>query len=222
MKKLASMLGCFSLTDDQRREMDKRAKLAIRDDAQRLISERIAKARIPERYSAADLNDCDQRVINFALSVEHGAHGWLLLTGENGRGKSYQACAVIRHLAKSKRVEFVTMQEILDECQDTFGKPTNISNVKDHYRNMPVLVIDDFGKENPTDWSLPVIFAVIDGRYKGLKPTIITTNMSAGQMLDHMSRKGDKTMAKSVVSRLGEAIAVEINGDDWRLRNARR
>ena len=112
------------------------------------------------------------------------------------------------------------MQGTLDECKQTFGRPESEEDVKSHYRNVPVLVLDDLGKENPTDYSLPIIFDIVDRRYTRLKPTIITTNMNAAQLLAHMSMKGDRTMAESVVSRLGTARVVEITGPDRRLRNA--
>ena len=53
-----------------------------------------------------------------------------------------------------------------------------------------------------------------------MKPTIITTNMSADQMIAHMSRKGDRTMAESVVSRLMEATMVKVEGEDRRMQRA--
>lgn len=205
------------LTDEQRREMRERAELAGRAEEARKVAERIAKARIPKRYAAASLECCHPAVAEYARRIEGGGTGWLLLTGKNGRGKTHQACAVLRHLASSRQVEFASTQRIIDECQHTFGRPESVLEVEGHYRSVSVLLIDDFGKEDPTDWSLPVIFKVIDGRYSAMKPTIITTNMSADQMIAHMSRKGDRTMAESVVSRLMEATIVKVEGEDRRM-----
>ena len=205
------------LTDEERLEMRKRAEEFDRAEKAREYAERIAKARIPVRYSRASLRDSDPAVVSYVKRIERGEREWLLLTGKNGRGKTYQACAALRYLAQFHRVEFSSTQRILDECQHTFGRPESMLEVGDHFRNIPVLVIDDFGKDDPTDWSLPLIFRVIDGRYSAMRPTIITTNMTADQMLAHMSRKGDRTMAKSVVSRLMESTIVQIEGEDRRL-----
>ena len=208
------------LTDEQRAASDREAKEAARRERMRVARQRIASAHIPPLYASASLGDCHPAVAEYASEVAEGGTGWLLLTGRNGRGKTHQACAALRHLAKTHRVEFATMQGILDECKQTFGRPESEEDVKSHYRNVPVLVLDDLGKENPTDYSLPIIFDIVDRRYTRLKPTIITTNMNAAQLLAHMSMKGDRTMAESVVSRLGTARVVEITGPDRRLRNA--
>lgn len=189
-------------------------------ERERVVRARIAGAHIPPIYTAASLDDCHPAVAEYVSEIANGGTGWLLLMGRNGRGKTHQACAVLRHLAKTYRIEFATMQGILDECKQTFGRPESEEDVKSHYRNVPVLVLDDLGKENPTDYSLPIIFDIVDRRYTRLKPTIITTNMNAAQLLAHMSIKGDRTMAESVVSRLGTARVVEIVGADRRLRNA--
>lgn len=143
----------------------------------------------------------------------------MLLTGANGRGKTHQACAVLAFLARGMRVRFCSMQGILDECKDTFGRPESMESVKRRYVAVPFLAIDDLGKEQATEWSLPLIFAILDGRYSRCRPTMFTTNMDANGLLTHLTRCGERTMADSVLSRVLTAECVRVEGEDRRRRH---
>ncbi len=224
MQKIASMLGRFknpydAMSEEERSERER----AIREEEEQVrrseYLRRLGDARIPERYKAAELADCLGEVQRYAEDVIDGGDGWMLLVGANGRGKTHQACATLRHVVRKIRGRFCTMQGILDECKDTFGRPESMESVKRRYISEPFLVIDDFGKEQATEWSLPLVFAIIDGRYNRCKPTMFTTNMDANGLLAHLMRSGERTMADSVLSRVLTAECVAVAGVDRRRRH---
>ena len=37
------------------------------------------------------------------------------------------------------------------------------------------LVLDDLGKESPTDWTLGQVFRVVNDRYENMRPVVVTT-----------------------------------------------
>lgn len=225
MPALANMLTRFRAcvpNEEARAEMNERWLAAEREAKARACMERIRAARIPERYANASLAECMGAVQAYAGDVLGGAGSWMVLQGKNGRGKTHQAAAVVRAVAREKRCMFTTMQHILDECKDTFGRPESLLTIQNRYTSVPFLVIDDFGKEQATDWSLAVIFAVIDGRYSKCRPTLFTTNMGAAELLEHLGYKGERTMAESVLSRMMDATYVEVTGADRRVRGGGR
>lgn len=83
---------------------------------------------------------------------------------------------------------------------------------------VPVLVIDDLGKESPTDWAVERLFRVVDGRYNAERPVIVTTQFERPALIRRLSRGGDSENAVALVSRLCEMCGtVRTDGPDRRL-----
>ena len=84
------------------------------------------------------------------------------------------------------------------------------------YTDCALLVIDDLGKEKPTEWALQMIYSVIDRRYNALKPIIVTTNFTASELI---KRFGDSSIGNAIVDRLFEICQyVPIEGESYRKR----
>lgn len=224
MDSLQNMQALFdSITPEMRAEMDKRAREYAEAERAKAYRERLEAAKIPEMYRLALLGRCNKSVQDWAASLMGGSERWLLLKGKNGRGKTYAACAILLEAVKQYTVEFATLQDVLDEYHAAMGSSTSVMSVEKHFVNVDVLLLDDVGKEQATDWSLPKIFQLIDKRQRRLKPTIITTNMTGQMMIDHFAARGDVTMATSLVSRLGGRALVdiiELEGEDRRMHPA--
>jgi DNA replication protein DnaC len=65
--------------------------------------------------------------------------------------------------------------------------------------SVPVLFLDDLGKEKMTDRMASVLFALIDQRTQKKLPTIITTNLTGDTLLE---RFHDKEIGAAFVARL--------------------
>ena len=65
--------------------------------------------------------------------------------------------------------------------------------------NVPLLYLDDLGKEKMTDRMASVMFALIDQRTQFKRSTIITTNLTGDQLLE---RFHDKEIGNAFVARL--------------------
>ena len=84
--------------------------------------------------------------------------------------------------------------------------------------NVPILIIDDMGKEPPSDWVLSRLFAVINARYDKMLPTIITTNYEKSALVERMGKHGDHDTAEAMVSRICEMCElIKLTGEDRRL-----
>lgn len=98
----------------------------------------------------------------------------LLLYGAVGTGKSYGAACIANALIAQRIPAFMSnFSGILNGMGETFEKNSYISSLMRY----PLLILDDFGVERSTEYSLEQIFNVIDSRYRTGKPLIVTTNL---------------------------------------------
>lgn len=107
------------------------------------------------------------------------------------------------------------MGRILDEIKAGFADDTDPLPT---YAGVPMLMLDDLGKESPTDFALERLFALVDQRYSRMLPTLVTTQY-APQVLGHrLSKNGELDTAIAVVSRLRQnALMIELKGPDKRM-----
>lgn len=72
-------------------------------------------------------------------------------------------------------------------------------------KNHQVLVLDDMGKENMTQFMTSQIYSLINHRYNRLLPTIFTSNYSIEKLTERLApTKSDAITAKSITSRIQE------------------
>ncbi|MGI6065724.1 MAG: ATP-binding protein [Bacillota bacterium] len=109
----------------------------------------------------------------------------LLLEGNVGSGKTFLAGAVINALIEQeKQVLFLVVPEFLDDLRATYQKQGEFSEAElmDAARKAEVLVLDDLGAHNFTDWTQNKIFSLINYRTNHGLPCVITTNLSIPEM----------------------------------------
>lgn len=218
MQTLASMLPRFELPPAEvRAKADAKAREIEAAERRYAAERRIRQAGIPARYRGASMADACEPVRRWAADVAAGSTDSLMLKGPNGTGKTTQACAALMALAGSMRGEFATMTGILGEVKATYSGPGSERRAVARWRNVPLLVVDDLGKENVTPFALAMMYAVIDGRYQAMRPTVYTTNDDSASLFAKLSAGGDEATAKSIVSRLADARQVRIGGADRRL-----
>ena len=72
------------------------------------------------------------------------------------------------------------------------------------YMFCDLLIVDDLGKEVPSQWSLSKLFEVFDSRYANRRPTIVTTQFDSASLARRMANSGDTETAMAIVSRFRE------------------
>lgn len=160
---------------------------------------------IPERFGAGDDGPDVER---FADAVVGGS--WLYIWGPLGTGKTRLSASIGHALVRRGKhgVRFVRSADLLE--QELKGESRY-----DEACSCGYLVLDDLGKEHPSDWAASVLFGVVDARYSTCRPTVITSNYSIPQLL---SRYRGNAQMEAVASRLSEVCReIHVDGSDKRL-----
>lgn len=90
----------------------------------------------------------------------------MYIEGTNGTGKTHLAAAIaLQLIGEGIPVICKTSSDLLMDIKKAFDRPeVRESEVLDVYKKVELLIIDDLGKEQCSDWN---------GRYKGmLKPVM--------------------------------------------------
>lgn len=159
------------------------------------------------------------------VSPDPGRNG-LFITGPKGTGKTHLVAAIANQLMKAGTpVICMTMIDLLDRIKRTYesarqyGDDRSEGDVLSAYKDVPLLIIDDIGKEPATEWAVSKIYAIINARYEAYMPTIITTNYTDTDLVRRLTPKdtGDPMTADATVDRLREmCAAIVTKGASWR------
>lgn len=108
-----------------------------------------------------------------------------LFYGTPGNGKTYLSnCIANRLLNQMNPVICVSINALLERIRKTYsrwgqeGEDTILSALS----IADLLIIDDLGTEQDTDWSRSRIYNIIDNRYRNGLPLIISTNKTIEQL----------------------------------------
>lgn len=108
-----------------------------------------------------------------------------LIYGEPGNGKTFLSnCIANELLNKMHPVICVSINALLERIRDTYSKwgQEGEGTILKALSIADLLIIDDLGTEQDTEWSRSRIYNIIDNRYRNRLPMIISTNKSIDQL----------------------------------------
>jgi len=142
-----------------------------------------------------------ESAFNSAQYYSRNLNGWLLLQGGYGSGKTHLAAAVANFVVDiGVPTLFLTVPDLLDALRFAYGADaTSFEERFDQIRNAKLLVLDDFGTQNTTDWAQEKLFQIINYRYINKLSTVITTNLSLDEIEGRIrSRLSDQELVRKL------------------------
>ncbi len=145
----------------------------------------------------------------------------LFITGDVGVGKTHLAIALaieyfLANLSftngitvKNKIINFLPASELFIALKATFDNRETERDILDFYSTSDLLILDDLGSNNISEWAKQIIYTIIDRSYRNMKAVIITSNLS----LDEFAVAYDDRIASRLVE-MGEII--RLKGKDKR------
>jgi DNA replication protein DnaC len=221
----------------------------------RRVDGHLRRAQVPERYREKTLDSYDAMgghpslarglatARRYVAEYPVGTRGrGVLMVGTVGVGKTHLAVGILRELVmhKGARGRFCDFRDLLNQIKRTFSdKSVTEAEILDPVFAADVLVLDELGAVQATDWTFDAVERIINGRYNDNKSTIITTNLPnlppGGNQLDGAALDYGRAVAAARGETLGDRIGarmhsrlqemclvVEMSGEDYRAKKGRR
>jgi hypothetical protein len=150
---------------------------------------------------------------------------WPTNKRSNGTGKSLTLHALALGLvAREVRCAYLKEADLLKSLQALFGVEGGglaQAQILNFYATVPVLLIDDLGKDGAqSDWACGRWYEVLDRRVEAGRCTIVSTNY---ELLELRERYGNGDTGAAIMSRLARGCAVRrLGGPDWNIERALR
>jgi DNA replication protein DnaC len=182
---------------------------------------RLRACRIPPRYEHCNLGDFEpsnpslraalEKVISYCAGYPHLGQDeglGLLLTGDNGVGKTHLAVAVLRELVASKGAsgQFWDFHELIREIRNSYDTETRTTELQvlEPVVSTDLLVLDDLGAWKMTDWMVDTLFYILNCRYMEKRATLITTNFQDAP--PQAAQKDAFRRSEFLVDRIGQRL----------------
>lgn len=138
--------------------------------------------------------DSLERAYNQARNFASTLQGWVLLQGGFGCGKTHLAAAIANFcVSMGVPTLFITVPDLLDALRFTYNsEETSFEERFEEIRRASLLIMDDFGTQNATEWAQEKLFQILNYRYINKLPLVVTTNLALEEIEGRMrSRLGD-------------------------------
>lgn len=149
-------------------------------------------------HQANSIEQAFTQAHRFANSLK----GWILFRGNYGSGKTHLAAA-IANLSVSNGIKtlFITVPDLLDTLRFSYHNPDiSFEQRFEEIKKSPLLILDDFGTQNATNWAQEKLFQIFNYRYINKLPLVVTTNLDLDQIEGRIrSRLEDPELVTKVI-----------------------
>lgn len=147
---------------------------------------------VPPRY--ADAEPDHPQVAEWVRAALDGEREGLVLNGPTGCGKTWQAYGAWKVIAQRTgcRAIAVPVPALLDSLRPgrtPLADPAEVERAE-------LLLLDDLAAERASEWTVELVYRLIDARWNACLPTIVTVNAPDGGLR----------------AKLGDRIASRLNG----------
>jgi len=192
--------------EKEKRRLDEFCRACIPEDKYRQSTFAADNGSCPEAIAAAKWY-----VENFpALFADNKG---IMFSGSVGTGKTFAACCIANALIYANRRVFV--RKMLTLIRDVSNFKTEEAALSD-ITKPDLLVIDDFGANQTSEFNTANLCKIIDTRYSTRKPLIITTNLSPKDLKNPPSMELERIYDRVIEMCMCEKSPVILNGKSIR------
>jgi len=177
----------IAITDADGVERYIQCECYLRQIKQEQIDRLFQSARIPRRFANKTFDNFDRKrqpnafamckkyAAEFARLREEGKS--LFLVGPVGTGKSHLAFAILNELIRTGIPGMAaTVPDLMDELRPKNSEGGENDEKVRALKTIDFLVLDDLGAQKNSDWVTERLFVILNSRYAGMLPTVITSN----------------------------------------------
>ena len=184
---------CLAQGDAARQARAEAVRLARERD---VLEERLERSCLPKRFVGKTFESflcsypTQERVLHLAMGYVRD-FGWnasrglgLIFLGGVGTGKSHLAAAILQAVMRTHQGLYVTVADVVRMVRGTWRRDSGCSEAQmiGKLVGVDLLVIDEVGKQYGTEGEEHILFDVLDGRYREMRPTILLGNVTAAEL----------------------------------------
>jgi DNA replication protein DnaC len=147
--------------------------------------------------------------------------GWIVLVGPVGSGKTHLACAVANYrIAMGNSVFYIAVAELLDHLRSAYspGSDVEYDELFEQIKNSPLLILDNLNYSATTAWSKGKLEQLLEHRFNGRLPTLMTTGMSVEEFgADYAGHINDTDISKVLILKKESSSLQSIDSLDLEL-----
>ena len=118
----------------------------------------------------------------YAVRLDNATQNGLLFVGNVGTGKTHLAvAALLSAVTKGVSGRFESVNDMVRNLGASY-QTNDTGKYTEEIMDAPFLVLDDLGKEKGSETAKAFMFSLINHRYEGGLPTLITTNLTGDEL----------------------------------------
>lgn len=170
------------------------------------LKERSGMGKRTQSHTFANFNpekcqDAYQKAQAFVECFEKNNEGrGMIIFGNSGIGKTHLVAAVANEIIERYDTEVsfeVGTSMFTNLLLATIPEKKEYIN---RLKNIPLLILDDMGKEKVSEWNRSTLFDIVNYRYDNMLPTIITSNLNLAEL--------ETALTAEIYSRLCETCEI--------------
>lgn len=149
-------------------------------------------------------------VSDLSTNVENGIG--LYLYGDNSRGKTYAASAVLKEAQRLGVATYAILASDLKSAYIDQRRFDDSQTLVERAETVPVLLLDDVGKEyvgSKSGWAEQCFETLLRKRTRDLKTTLVTTNLAPSDFQQRYDKSASALIYES-------SIRVHVEGTNYR------